>query len=114
MNTGYRIYWMWILVSAVLFFAGADSMKNQSKNLGTWLFIFSSASFYYAVCADFFKKIDNIGDRQFRFTDEPSSVTHTHNHYYHDTRSNVVEGTEHIDMKPDGSTVTTRHVKKWN
>ena len=41
-------------------------------------------------------------------------ITHVHNHYIYDTRSNVVEGVEQTDFRPDGSSTTTRHIKKWN
>jgi ABC-type nickel/cobalt efflux system permease component RcnA len=47
------------------------------------------------------------------FEDMPTSFNHTHNHYHHGERK-VTEGVEQVEVKPDGTTVTTRHVKKWD
>ena len=47
------------------------------------------------------------------FEDMPTNFSHTHNHYHHGERK-VTEGIEKVELRPDGTTITTRHVKKWD
>lgn len=44
---------------------------------------------------------------------ETTTVVHRHEHHYHNY-NDITEGTETCKELPDGTTVTTRHVKRWN
>ena len=109
MNKNPDINWKFVLIGTAISIASGFLLKNNIKEPGMGLMLLGNIVMYYGFIADFFRFFDSTMENQ-----NKPEITHVHNHYIYDTRSNVVEGVEQTDFRPDGSSTTTRHIKKWN
>lgn len=76
--------------------------------------ILSSFGMYLFLSALQNAVLNQNGPTRHHIDDIQINLKHTHDHYFHDNRLNVVEGVEQTDFRPDGSSTTTRYIKKWN
>jgi hypothetical protein len=108
------------IISIVLYIAALATSYHGPNPLSAIMFFTAStlitAFFYILIFNNLANAASSAPSRsiQVSFDDIKVNVNHKHDHYFHGNKPNFTEGVEKIEVKPDGTSVTTRHIKKWN